>query len=145
MRRAIGVLLVWSGLAVAGQPAFAELQTLQGEVIDPASYLKDGRHGPELEDQTYEAADGGQTLALLEEGTGSVYLLLAEQPGSDPNELVYEYVDRRVKITGMLYERGGLHGMIASAVTPLDPAAAAGPPSTMSASPPAPSPAVNED
>ena len=98
--------------------------TIKGEIVDPAMYLRQGRHGPEAADQTYEAVDGGQTLALLEEGTGTLYLLLAEEPGEDPNELVYDHVNRKIKLTGQLYERGGAHGVVPASVESLEPAPA---------------------
>ena len=133
----------WGVLLLAAHPVLAQpQQTLQGEVIDPAVYVKDGQHGPNVEDQTYESVDGGQTLALLEDGTNSVYLFLSTQPGDDPNELVYEYVNRKVAVTGAVYERGGLRGIVPASVTPLEPQGASGP------TPPAPANApggVNED
>jgi hypothetical protein len=104
--------------------SWAQEQTLQGEVVDPAAYLKNGRHGLEMEEDTYAAVDGGQTLALLEDVTGSLFLFLAEEPGEDPNELVYEYVNRKVKVTGAVYDGGGLRGIIASSIQPLEPSAA---------------------
>ena len=120
-RRVLGVAAAFAVMAIAGGAMAQETKTLQGEVVDPASYLKDGRHGPELEDQTYEAVDGGQTLALLEDGTNTLYLLLGEEPGEDPNELAYDYVNQAVKITGAVYERGGLRGIVAASVEPLTP------------------------
>lgn len=96
-------------------------QTLLGEVVDPASYLKDGRRGPELADQTYEAVDGGQTLALLQQADDVLYLFLSEEPGEDPNELAYDYVGQQVKVTGQVYERGGIRGIVAASVEPLTP------------------------
>ena len=101
--------------------------TIQGEVVDPAMYLRQGRHGPEMADQTYEAVDGGQTLALLEEGTDALYLLLAEEPGEDPNELVYDHVNRKIKLAGRLYERGGARGIVPTSVESLEPASATTP------------------
>ena len=91
-------------------------QEIQGEIVDPAAYLQDGSHGPERVNQTYEALDGGQTLALLEESTETLYLLLAEAPGEDPNELVYDYVNQRLTVTGTVYERAGLKGIVIQAV-----------------------------
>ena len=101
-------------------PAFAEPKTLQGEIVDPATYLKTGEHGPEHEELTYEAVDGGQTLALLEDTTGHLYLLLAEQPGEDPNELAYDYVNRKVKVLGTVCERAGLRGIVIGSIAPVD-------------------------
>ena len=103
-------------LFAMGRSAWAEEQTLQGEVVDPASYIKEGHHGAEMVNQTYEALDGGQTLALLEDGTQTLYLLLAETPGEDPNELVYDYVNQRLTVKGTVYERGGVKGIVIASV-----------------------------
>jgi len=130
--------LVLSGLRVPAAHAQSE-QTMRGEIVDPASYLKDGRHGPSLVDQTYEALDGWQTLALLEEATGTLYLLLAEEPGEDPNELVYDYVNQPMTVQGMVYERGGLHGIVLRSIEPIKPAE---PTDTASPPPEVPEPAA---
>ena len=123
MKRAMPGLIIMLLLAGAVRVSAEEPKVLQGEVIDPAVYLKDGRHGAELEDLIYDAVDGGQTLALLEDGTGMVYMLLAREAGEDPNELLYEYVGKKVKITGQVYERGGLKGVVVTAADPLEPIA----------------------
>ena len=107
--------------ATSDQIQKSDTTTIQGEVVDPSVYLQEGRHGPELAEQTYEAVDGGQTLALLEDGADNLYLLLAEKPGEDPNELVYDYVNQKVKITGHIYQRSGVRGLVVSTVTPLEP------------------------
>jgi len=124
--------------AVAVSVAIAEERTLQGEVVDPALYLKDGRHGAELEEQTYEAVDGGQTLALLDTDSNALYLFLAEQAGEDPNELAYDYVNRKVKVTGTVYERGGVHGIVPTTVEPLEPPQSSGATTPAAATPAAP-------
>lgn len=116
----IQALLYAENAAPASTPAPAEEQrTVVGEVVDPAAFLKDGRRGVEMTEQTYTAVDGGQTLALLEDGTGNLYLLLAEQSGEDPNELVYDYVNQRVTAKGRIYEKGGLRGFMATSVEPI--------------------------
>ena len=91
-------------------------QTFQGEIVDPATYLREGRHGPETTAHTYEAADSGQTLALLTQDTQTLYLLLAENPGDDPNDLFYDHIGQHVTVTGRVYERGGLTGIVVSSV-----------------------------
>ena len=120
-----GMTFAWTGLLVAlawgGAAVSAAQQTIRGEVVDPAAYLKEGRRGIDAENETYEAVDGGQTLALLEDGTDTLYLFLAEEPGEDPNELVYDYVNRQVTVTGEVYERSGLRGIVATAVEPVEP------------------------
>lgn len=94
---------------------------IAGEIVDPAGYLRDGLTGTDLVDMTYAAVEAGQTLAILEEGSKTLYLLLAETPGDDPNELVYDYVNQAVRVTGMFYERGGLRGIVPASVELLNP------------------------
>ena len=121
---AVSGLLLLQVLQAAGAGAVrAEEGTWQAEVVDPASYLKDGRHGPEMEAETSEAVNGGQTLALLDTTTNTLYLLLAEEPGEDPNELVYDDLNQVVKVHGVLYEHGGLRGIVVTSVEPLAPPA----------------------
>lgn len=94
------------------------IQTLHGEVVDPALYVKEGRHGSEWLDQMAEAADGGQTLALLERDTQTLYLILSDMPGADPNELLYDHVGQQVTLKGQMYERGGLRGIVVTSIEP---------------------------
>lgn len=115
------VAALWSASALNAQPPAPESGagqelTIEGEVIDPASYLKEGVRGAEHTDETYEALDSGQTPALLETSTGTVYLFLASAPGEDPSSLVYDYVNQTVKVTGRVFERGGLRGIVPSDV-----------------------------
>jgi hypothetical protein len=124
-------------VGVAAQDA----KTLQGEIVDPASYLKEGARGLEMEDTTFEAVDGGQTLALLEDGTSNLYLFLGAEAGEDPNELAYDYVNQAVTVTGEIYERGGLRGIVADSVEPL-----AGPAATPDTDTPTPAtPPIESD
>lgn len=119
-RRFVGIALV----ALLGGAAAAMAEnapvTIQGEVIDPALYLRETRHGADAEDAIYDAVDAGQTLAILGDGTGTVYVLLASGPGEDPNDLAYEHIAHRVKATGMVYERGGLKGIVLTSVESLE-------------------------
>ena len=114
---AVGVLVPPPGAGLVPSLGGAEEErVIQGEIVDPAVYLKEGLHGPEMVNQTFEALDGGQTLALLEDSTDTLYLLLAEEPGEDPNELVYDYVNQRLNVTGTVYERAGVKGIAVKSV-----------------------------
>lgn len=98
----------------------AEELDVEGEIVDPAGYLKTGAHGPDAVDQSYLALDGGQSLALLDSATQTLYLLLAEEAGEDPNELAYDYVNQTVRAKGTVYERNGVHGIVLTAAEPLE-------------------------
>ncbi len=118
----IGLLVVTMNAGVVSsihaQPQ--QEKTLRGEILDPGLYLREGRHGSEVEDLMYDAADGGQTLALLEDGTNTMYLFLAGVPGEDPNDLVYEYAGQRVSVTGTVYEQASFKGIVVTSVEPLE-------------------------
>lgn len=101
------------------QGGATQTTTLEGELIAPALYLREGRHGPDVEDLISQAADAGQTLALLEEGTETVYLFLASESREDPNEFLYDHIGHRISVTGFLYERGGLTGIVPTDIVPL--------------------------
>ena len=112
--------------ATTPAPSAEGQQTVVGEVVDPAAYIKDGTRGADATEKTYMAVDGGQTLAILENGTNNLYLLFAEQTGEDPNELAYDYVNQQVTAKGRVYEKGGVRGFVAVSVEPVaTPAAAA--------------------
>ena len=115
----VGVLVasLWGGVGMLGAQ---ESVDIQGEIIDPGLYLREGLHGPEVENRMYDAVDGGQSLAILEDGTERVYLLLAGSPGEDPNELVYDFVGRRVRVSGAMHQRDGVKGVVAATVEPLE-------------------------
>jgi hypothetical protein len=120
-----GFVLFALGLGAPPPAAAQSTQTLEGEIVDPAAYLKEGARGLSTVDQTYEAVDGGQTLAFLEDQTGALYLLLAEAAGEDPNELAYDYVNQKVKLTGTVHERGGLKGVVVVSIELVQPPAEA--------------------
>jgi len=95
--------------------------TLQGEVVDPALYLKEGRHGRDAEELMFDAVEGGQSLALLQDNPETLVLFLAAESGDDPNALVYDFAGRRVRVTGTLHERGGMKGLVVDDVESLEP------------------------
>ncbi len=119
--RLVGLVVFVAGASpILAQDPAETSQVLRGEIVDPAAYLKTAQRGAEVSEQTYEAVDGGQTLALLEEDSQALYLLLAEEPGEDPNELAYDFVNQQVTVQGTVYERGGLRGIVATAIEPVE-------------------------
>lgn len=113
-----GVLLL--AVLCAGVPAFAAEepteQSLRGVIVDPSLYLREGKSGPAEAPEALEAIDAGQSSALLEDGTGARYLLLSGSPSEDPASLVYDYLNESVGVTGKVYERGGMRGIVVIAV-----------------------------
>jgi len=89
---------------------------LIGHVIDPVCYIRHGSIGKEHRECALECAKQGITLAILEEGTGKIYLSFPEGHGS-PNEKLLEYAEERVEVTGTVYTAGGLTGIEVKTIT----------------------------
>ena len=119
VRRGAGGVLLFAVLC-AGVPVFAAEEpterSLRGVIVDPSMYLREGKSGQAEAPQTLEAIDAGQSPALLEDGTGHLYLILSETPFEDPAGLVYDYLNESVGVTGKVYERGGMRGIVVTAV-----------------------------
>ena len=92
--------------------------SVTGEVVEPGLYLRDGQHGTGVTELSYEAASGARTLALLDPVDDTLYLLLTAAPGSDPSQLVDEYLNQMVTVSGFLYERSGIRGIVVTSIEP---------------------------
>ena len=99
----------------------AKVVTIRGEVVDPTIYLKEGKHGIEVAERMAKAAEQEQPLAILEAGTGKLYLMLPEKPGKDPNQFVVDHIAEQVTVNGYAYERGGNQGIVAFDVDLVEP------------------------
>jgi hypothetical protein len=119
LARAVCAAILAATMAPFSSASAEQEITLQAEVVDPSGYIREGRQGAGTADLTYEAAEGGQSLALLDPTTGALYLLLTEESGEDPNELVYEFANQLVNVTGRVYQRGGMKGIVLSSVQPV--------------------------
>lgn len=112
--------ILFAVLALAALTAFAEDKkatevTLKGEVVDLACYLEDGKRGATHEKCAKSCIKGGTPAGLLMED-GSVVLIVLH--GKDGRE-VLDLAAHSVELTGYVYERGGLKGLIVKKVKDL--------------------------
>jgi len=91
--------------------AQSDTVTLIGQVIDPVCYVRHDSKGADHKECALECAKQGITLAILEDKTEKVYLAFPEEHG-DPNEKLLSFVEEHVKVTGVVYSRGGLTGIV---------------------------------
>ncbi|MCS6816822.1 MAG: hypothetical protein N0A16_05585 [Blastocatellia bacterium] len=84
--------------------------TIVGEVIDPVCYLSHGSTGKAHRRCAEYCVRQGIPLAILEEKTGRVYLSLPVDH-SNPNAKLRDFIAERVKVTGVIYSKGGLTGI----------------------------------
>lgn len=108
---------LYLALMVAAVPMFlfafddAKLKpiTLIGTVVDTGCYLVHDGMGADHEECARECAKNGIPLAILD-AEGKVYLPLGVDH-SNPNTRLMPFIEKKVKISGTLVERGGLSGI----------------------------------
>ncbi len=88
--------------------------TISGQVIDPACYLKQGKHGPDHKMCAQTCAKAGQSLAILEDKTGKIYVSLGAEMGDDPNAKIFSLAEEKVKVSGTVITKGGISGIVIS-------------------------------
>lgn len=84
--------------------------TVIGEVIDPVCYLSHSSLGNQHKQCAEYCVKQGITLALLEDKTKQVYVSLPVDH-SNPNAKLKDFIAEKVKVTGTIYNKGGLKGI----------------------------------
>src|SRR5215831_240094 len=112
-----------SGLAIAiaaaafshdvhGKPA-----TIQGAVVDTGCYVSHDSKGESHSACAAACAKKGVPLAILDE-KGILYLPIAVEH-QDPNAKLMPFIEKRVKVTGIVLEKDGLKGIAIKGVEAL--------------------------
>jgi hypothetical protein len=112
---AIGILAI--AVSQAGA-AGTGMQTIVGEVVDPACWIINGAHGETHKECAIACAKAGQTLAILETKTKRLYILASEKPGEDPNKGVMDFVAQNVTVKGKVFSRNGAWGIQIASIEP---------------------------
>ena len=108
--------LAVNGLLAADESKKAPAKeiTITGQVIDPACYIKEGRSGPEHKKCAQACAKAGQSLAILDKKTGKIYVSIGAEMMDDPNAKIFDLAEEKVKVTGKVYEKGGISAIVIS-------------------------------
>jgi len=102
-----------------GESKGPERVTIVGEVIDHVCYIRHDSKGEAHKKCAEYCAGLGITLAILNEENEEV--LLAFPVGhANPNEKLMDYIAQRVKVTGTIWEKGGLKGIEVEKVEPVE-------------------------
>ena len=117
MLLALACLSVVVPVVLAG-PDEAKLKpiTVVGTVVDTGCYLVHDGIGPDHAKCATECARKGIPLAILD-ADGKLYLPLAVNH-ANPNTQFMPYIEKKVKVTGTLVERGGMAGIAVKTVEP---------------------------
>lgn len=102
----VGLTLVGS---LAAQEKAKKEATIKGEIIDSKCYLTGmmGGRGEEHKDCAIACIKGGLPVAILEEKTGNVYIVVPAKGQKGANEALVEYAAETVTLKGMFIEKGG--------------------------------------
>lgn len=99
-------------------PYAADAASVTGEVIDFACFIKTGAKGDSHRPCAQKCADAGIPLAILEDATQKVVLLVAQKDMETPNRMLREHAGRKVTVTGRWFEKSGVKVLEVASVKP---------------------------
>lgn len=89
--------------------------TMTSLVIDTGCYMSHNSKGEKHESCARACAKAGVPLALLDEASGTIYLPVASDH-KNQNEKLMPFIEKKVKVTGTLVEKGGVKGFVLKTV-----------------------------
>lgn len=96
--------------AIAATAADSKPITVTGLVVDTGCYLSHDTKGPKHITCATNCAKNGVPLAILDEASGTVYLPIAVDH-KNQNLKLMPFIEKKVKVTGGLIEKGGVKGI----------------------------------
>ena len=111
-----GLAIVLAAAAVA-HDVHGKLTTIQGAVVDTGCYVSHDSKGEGHAACAAACAKKGVPLAILDE-KGALYLPIAVEH-QDQNAKLMPFIEKRVKVTGTVLEKGGLKGIAIKTVEAL--------------------------
>ncbi len=118
---AVVALLLCVGLVTAqDKKEMKEMKEISvtGEIIDTKCYLTGmmGGRGPEHEDCAIACMKGGLPPGIVEDKTGTVYILAPEKGTKGGNEALVQYAAKTVTVKGKVVEKGGSKLLLYSSI-----------------------------
>ena len=104
------LLLLSAIVASLAQDAKPRPVSITGLVVDTGCYLSHDTKGEKHIKCATACAKAGVPLAILEEKAGTVYVVVAVDH-KNPNEKLMPFIEKRVAVTGTLFEKGGIKGI----------------------------------
>ncbi len=83
--------------------------TMTSLVVDTGCYMSHNSKGEKHESCATTCAKAGVPLALLDEASGTLYIPVATDH-KNQNEKLMPFIEKKVKVTGTLIEKGGVKG-----------------------------------
>ncbi len=92
--------------------------TVVGQVVDTGCYLHHDSSGADHAACALMCAKAGVPLAIVDE-KGKLYLPIAADHKNQNTKLI-PFIEKKVKVTGLFYEKGGLAGIEVKTVVPAE-------------------------
>jgi len=92
--------------------------TVTGQVVDTGCYLSHDSKGADHSACATTCAKAGVPLAILDE-KGKLYMPVAADH-KNPNLKLMPFIEKKVKISGVLLEKGGVSGLTIKTVEPVE-------------------------
>jgi hypothetical protein len=107
MRKFVAGMSVAAFVVALGVPAFAKTETVKGELVDQACYMKDHAKnvGEAHKECAVTCAKKGQAVALLTED-GKLYTVTGDL-AADKNAKMIAHMTHTVELTGDVSEKDG--------------------------------------
>ena len=83
---------------------------ITGQVVDIACFVGHDSSGPKHAKCAETCARAGNPLAIYEETTKTLYLSVSSDH-KNPNTKLMDFIEKKVKVTGTLMEKGGIKGI----------------------------------
>ena len=93
---------------------------ITGQVVGTTCYLVHESKGEQHLECATECAGKGIPLAILESGSGQLYLPLASGHHAAANGQLMPFIEKKVKVTGVLIEKNGMKAIMMEKVEAAD-------------------------
>jgi hypothetical protein len=108
--RTIAILLGAAIGLAAHETGKGHAVSVTGLVVDTGCYLSHDSKGEKHRECAEACARAGVALAILDPATGALYLPVAVDH-KNPNERLMPFIEKKVKVTGTVMQKGGLRGI----------------------------------
>lgn len=116
----VGVFLLVSSFSFAAEDKKmgGEEKTITGQVVDPACYIAMNLKGESHKQCATACAKAGQAFGILDEKNGLLYQVIEGAPTTDPNQLLWDHVEKNVTVKGTVFHKDGIHAIVPTEVKP---------------------------
>ena len=113
--------LLLTSIAFGHEPKPAKKTTLVGHIVGTACYMGHESKGEDHLTCATECAKAGIPLAILESGSGKLYLPLATDHHSSANKQLMPYIEKDVRVIGTVIEKGEMKAIMIEKIEGAEP------------------------